>query len=296
MRIAAILDDIERGGLLLPIFQRGYVWKKQQVKKLMQSLYKGFPVGSLLIWETVSENAKIRGDQNIPASGSIDLLLDGQQRVTSLYGVMRGKPPEFFEGDSRIFEHLHFHLRSQEFEFYSSTMALDPLWVNVTELFATGAAKIVQLSTSGAYSEGELAVFTERTMRIVSIGNIDIPDQRVTGADKNTEVVVEIFNEINSNGTKLSSGDLVLARISSMWPDAREEIGQRLLSWQTAGLAANHDLLLRCISAVLDGSYDHEELPKRTDSEIKNALTLTAQAINLLIRTSERISESVLTK
>ena len=214
MRISAILDDIDRGGLQLPIFQRGYVWREKQVKNLMKSLYRGFPVGSLLIWETLSENVAIRGGQGSSASGSIDLLLDGQQRVTSLYGVMRGRPPKFFEGNPTIFSGLCFHLREQEFEFHSaSKMTLDPLWVNVTELFEAGAAKIVQLATSGAYSQEELADFTERTMTISNIGNIDIPDQRVTGADKDTKVVVEIFNEINSNGTKLSSGDLVLGRV-----------------------------------------------------------------------------------
>ena len=61
MQVSAILDNIDRGGLSLPMFQRGYVWTRPQVKKLMQSLYRGYPVGGgLLIWETraLSETAE----------------------------------------------------------------------------------------------------------------------------------------------------------------------------------------------------------------------------------------------
>lgn len=288
MKISEILDNIETGALQLPVFQRGYVWKEKQVKKLMQSLYRGFPVGSLLIWGTLSENVAIRGGQN-SSSGPVNLLLDGQQRVTSLYGVIRGKPPQFFEGNDKIFTGLRFHLRKQEFEFYSpSKMALDPLWVDVTEFFTTGPAKIVELTTSGAYQPEELALFTERTMKIQSIKDIDIPDQRVTGEDKDTSVVVEIFNEINSNGTKLSSGDLVLARISSMWPDAREELRRCLEDWHKVGFAADYDTILRCIAAVADGSYSHDDLPNKSISEIKDKLSLTTVAINELLNTIEK--------
>ena len=72
-----------------------------------------------------------------------------------------------------------------------------------------------------------------------------------------------------------------------MWSDAREEMRRRLQKWQSVGLAADHDTLLRCISAVLDNSYNHENLPKKTISEIQGALSLTATAINILLNTTE---------
>ena len=146
---------------------------------------------------------------------------------------------------------------------------------------------IAKLARSGAYSLEETEEFIDRTTRINSIQGIDIPDQRVTGADKDTEVVVEIFNEINSNGTKLSSGDLVLARISSYWPDARDEMMRRLQQWKSLRLKVDHDTLLRCVAAVVDGSYNHEDLPKRTILEIQSALSLTATAINVLLDTTK---------
>ncbi len=96
MKIVDILNNVDNEALALPVFQRGYVWKRRQVKDLMNSLYRGYPVGSLLTWTTRVEQAEVRGDNQTGKSGAIDLLLDGQQRVTSLYGIVRGKPPVFF--------------------------------------------------------------------------------------------------------------------------------------------------------------------------------------------------------
>lgn len=92
MQIASILDSIDNGHMALPEFQRGYVWGREQVRGLFQSLYRGHPVGSLLVWATDASTATPRGHGKL-APGVVKLLLDGQQRITSLYGVIRGKPP-----------------------------------------------------------------------------------------------------------------------------------------------------------------------------------------------------------
>jgi len=90
MKIAEIISYINNGGYSLPEFQRGYVWNRDQVRELMRSLYSGYPVGSLLIWRTPIDPSIIRGDV-AKAEGYIELILDGQQRVTSLYGIITGK-------------------------------------------------------------------------------------------------------------------------------------------------------------------------------------------------------------
>ena len=98
MKIADILNNIDNKSLALPVFQRGYVWKRRQVKDLMNSLYHGYPVGALLTWTTRAELVPTRGNSQERNAAAIDLLLDGQQRITSLYGVMRGSPPIFLMG------------------------------------------------------------------------------------------------------------------------------------------------------------------------------------------------------
>ena len=139
MEINTILSQIDLGSMALPEYQRGYVWNRDQVRGLMQSLYRKYPVGSLLVWTTPTETAHARGESNL-TPGSVKLLLDGQQRITSLYGIIRGTPPPFFEGYPATFTGLYFHLEDEAFEFYMPTkMQNNPLWVNVAELMQLGS-------------------------------------------------------------------------------------------------------------------------------------------------------------
>ena len=94
MQISTILDHIDSGYMALPQFQRGYVWNRDQVRGLFNALYRRHPVGGLLVWVTESDSADFRGSGNL-APGMVKLLLDGQQRMTSLYQVtLRGKVVE----------------------------------------------------------------------------------------------------------------------------------------------------------------------------------------------------------
>lgn len=81
-KLSTILDQIDAGSMLLPEFQRGYVWNRDQVRGLMRSLYHGYPVGALLVWETEGSGQAVRGGAT--TAGPKQLLLDGQQRVTTL--------------------------------------------------------------------------------------------------------------------------------------------------------------------------------------------------------------------
>ena len=83
MKISTALDNIDYQHLTLPEFQRGYVWNRDQVRGLMQSLYRQHPVGTLLVWTTEIDPNHMRGDIG-STNGPITLLLDGQQRITFL--------------------------------------------------------------------------------------------------------------------------------------------------------------------------------------------------------------------
>ena len=105
MKISTILDHIDSGHMALPEFQRGYVWNRDQVRGLFDSMYRRHPVGGLLVWATEAKTADHRGDGAI-GTGIVKLLLDGQQRMTSIYGVVRGHPPNFFDGKPQTFTGL----------------------------------------------------------------------------------------------------------------------------------------------------------------------------------------------
>ncbi len=95
-----------------------------------------------MVWVTKTEGASTRGDGML-SPGSVKLLLDGQQRITSLYGIIRGKPPQFFEGNTQAFTGLYFNLEEGIFEFYAPLKMNDnPLWVSVSELMQKGAGKM----------------------------------------------------------------------------------------------------------------------------------------------------------
>jgi len=253
MKIGTILDQIDIGAIALPEFQRGYVWNRDQVRALMDSLYRRHPVGSLLVWVTNTDKATTRGD-NSPTPGTVKLLLDGQQRITSLYGIIRGKPPKFFDGNPQAFTGLYFHLEEEIFEFYSPKKMQDnPLWINVTELMQKGIGEFINRLMKYEELQPKISYYINRLTAIHSITDINLHIEEVTGEDKTVDVVVDIFNRVNSGGTKLSKGDLALAKICASWPEARDEMKKRLNKWAKAGFYFRLEWFLRVITSMITG-------------------------------------------
>ncbi len=275
MKISTILDHIDSGHIALPEFQRGYVWNRDQVRAFFDSLYRRHPVGGLLVWVTESNTAAHRGEAPV-AAGVVKLLLDGQQRVTSLYGVVRGEPPRFFDGNAQAFTGLQFNLGSETFSFYQPvTMKDDPVWIDVTRLMQGGTAGLgafaTQLSNDPA-TAGKVGEYIGRLSSLLSITDIELHEEHVTGADKSIDVIVDIFNRVNSGGTKLSKGDLALAKICAEWPEARDEMKTRLKKWTDAGYSFNLDWLLRSVNAVLTGEARFQFLHDKSSQDIRDAL------------------------
>ena len=283
MKISTILDHIDNGHMALPEFQRGYVWNRDQVRGLFDSLYRRHPVGGLLVWATESEGTHHRGDGRL-AAGVVKLLLDGQQRITSLYGVTRGRPPEFFDGNPKTFAGLYFHLADENFAFYQPMkMAVDPLWIDVSKLMAKGMAGIghyfTQLSALPQHA-AKMADFMGRLSYLLSITEIELHIDEVTGSDKSLDVVVDIFNRVNSGGTKLSKGDLALAKICADWPEARSEMKAQLQVWQKSGYDFELDWLLRSVNTVLTGEAKFSHLHDKGAEEIRGGLTRATKVID----------------
>lgn len=283
MKISTILDHIDSGHMALPEFQRGYVWNRDQIRGLFDSLYRRHPVGGLLVWVTESSTASHRGDGTL-AAGVVKLLLDGQQRMTSLYGVMRGRPPRFFDGNPQVFSGLRFHLEEQTFAFYQPVkMRDDPLWVDVTELMKKGTAGlgefVTRLSTQPELAP-RIGEYVARLSRLLGAADIDLHVEEVTGADKTLDVVVDIFNRVNSGGTKLSKGDLALAKICADWPEARDMMKTKLAEWTAAGYHFNLDWLLRSVNTVLTGEAKFQFLEGKTAEEVQNGLKRATKYID----------------
>jgi hypothetical protein len=282
-KLGSILDQIDSGTVLLPEFQRGYVWNRDQVRGLMRSLYLGYPVGGLLVWETEPTAGAVRGASD-GVDGVKQLLLDGQQRVTTLYGIARGKPPSFFEGDANAFSGLRFHLKDEVFEFYApAKMKDDPLWVDVTELFVEGLQPHIVRLNSDPEARSNFGMYMARLVTLHGLLEREFHSEKITGADKSVDTVVDIFNRVNSGGTKLSKGDLALAKVCADWPEARATLRNHLVHWTTAKYDLKLDWFLRNINAVATGKAPFAALEAVTTEKFQSALASSANYVGAFL-------------
>src|SRR5689334_2297689 len=283
-KLGTVLDQIDAGSMLLPEFQRGYVWNRDQVRGLMRSLYLGYPVGALLVWATEGATYATRGSLSTASAGPKHLLLDGQQRVTTLYGIVRGRAPSFFEGDPAVFSGLHFNVETESFQFYApSRMKNDPLWVDITKLFVEKPESRYGPLLDRADLREKLGDYLGRLSRLHSILERELHVEQITGEDKTVDVVVDIFNKVNSGGTKLSKGDLALARICAGWGDARPTMRRSLDGWHERGLRFTADWLLRNVNAAATGRAPFSALEDVGADDFQLALLDSLKNIDLVL-------------
>lgn len=236
-----------------------------------------------MVWVTKADTAPARGDGEL-APGVVKLLLDGQQRITSLYGIIRDKTPKFFQGDARSFNNLYFNLDEENFEFYAPMKMQDnPLWISVSEIMQIGAGESIKKIITIPEFQANLTDYINKLSGIDSIKNVDLHVEEVTGEDKTVDVVVDIFNRVNSSGTKLSKGDLALAKICASWPEARDEMLKRLSKWENAGFNFKLEWLLRCINTTLTGEALFSELENVDTPAFQNGLDHVEKLIDQLL-------------
>ena len=279
-KLAAILDQIDSGSVLLPEFQRGYVWNRDQVRGLMRSLYLGYPVGGLLTWETQADGSLVRGEATVTPALRV-LILDGQQRITSLYGITRGRPPAFFQGDEKAFSGLRFHVEDETFEFYApAKMRDDPRWIDVTSLYTRGLEHHIGALNAHPDTQPRIVSYMERLARLRQVLERDFHEEKITGEDKTVDVVVDIFNRVNSGGTKLSKGDLALAKKCAHWPEARAAMRTHLDWWEKEGFSFTLEWLLRNMTAVATGRAEFSSLDTVPVADFQQALEASARYVS----------------
>ncbi|MGY8690884.1 MAG: hypothetical protein ACKVHP_24495, partial [Verrucomicrobiales bacterium] len=125
--------------------------------------------------------------------------------------------------------------------------------------------------------------YVARLSRLLSILEIELHIEEVSGQDKTLDVVVDIFNRVNSGGTKLSKGDLALAKICADWPEARDAMKKQLGEWSDADYGFNLDWLLRSVNTVLTGEAKFQHLHDKTADEIQDGLKRACKHINTAV-------------
>ena len=223
-----LVTEIGRGAIGLPELQRPFVWPNAKIRDLFDSLYRGYPCGFLLLWETGAglKGIGTNGKDETPSLA----IVDGQQRLTSLYAVMTGA--EVIRADfSRERIRIAFDPLAERFEVANAATGQDRAFISdVAEVWKTGSNvfKVASdyLTSLGAVRE----LSSEETGKIQSaIGRLlnlaQHPfDALVLTTEAGVDTVAEVFVRINGQGAKLNQADFILTLMSVFWEDGRKDL------------------------------------------------------------------------
>lgn len=225
-----LVEDIEMGEIGLPDIQRPFVWDNSKVRDLFDSMYRGYPIGYLLFWEngytgehrTIGVNHK----QKVPRL----LIVDGQQRLTSLYAVIKGKPViDKHYRTTRI--RIAFNPLEEKFEVANPAIEKDMAWIaDISEMwnpststyaFTTGYLQRLRAKRQVTQDdEQRVAQAIDRLQKLM--------DYPLTALEVSSSVdedhVAEIFVRINSKGKTLNQGNFILTLMSVFWDEGRKEL------------------------------------------------------------------------
>lgn len=207
--VSQLIEDVHKGNIAIPELQRPFVWKSVKVRDLMDSLYKGYPVGYLITWQSVG--AHIKGGDT---AAHQHILIDGQQRVTALRAAIAGLPV-IDKRYKRIRITIAFNPVTEEFPTATPFIRKDPEWISdISEFFnATSTFRFVNdyFKDNPEADPGEVERNIERlaAIRNAQVGIISLADEL------DVETVSEIFIRINSKGVPLSSADFVMSKVAS---------------------------------------------------------------------------------
>ena len=252
LKVRELLDEIERGEVLLPEIQRSYVWKGPQVTRLLDSLYREYPTGQILLWDTtllpIRKPMEGVGGVSENMVGRPKIVLDGQQRLTSLYLAL---------GEANSAIKAYFNLETEQFQLYLRRLDADPLWVPVREIVRNELHDLQVLegiAKSGGPGIGDpkSRVYLDRLQALKKIGEYKYPIEIFRSDDY--EEATELFVRINSAGTRLRAAELVLAQLAMRLPGVIvETFEQAIDEYEELGYALDARFLIRALIAVGTG-------------------------------------------
>lgn len=249
--VSSLVEMVRLGELRLPEMQREYVWTAAKVRDLFDSLYRGYPSGVILVWEPSAEEDSVLDTRSFAVQASDRgrrslLLLDGQQRLTSLSAVLRGEPVQVksrkrpvellfnldhpdelasvMEADSEDADDeaelsIEEKLRRRAFIVGTNKLAVQKQWVKVSSIFRCDSS-IDILEDKGydiaALDRDARRKYTQRLDAVRAIRNYQYRVE-ILEKDKSYQEVTEIFVRVNSLGARLRSSDLALAQITATW-------------------------------------------------------------------------------
>lgn len=322
--VEELVGMIERGELRLPEMQRRYVWRSTRVRDLLDSLYRGYPSGVILLWDT---------DEKVPQQGfavsqqgnpylSTRLLLDGQQRLTSLSAVIRGEPV-YARGRKRPIDIL-FNLehpdqlavvtevnedadgngeeddidnndidasedelqrRFDKMTFLVATRKIEslPHWVKVTDVFQTDEdAPFLARAGIEKISDPLYTKYSQRLARLRGVRKY-IYRMDVLERSMSYDEVTEIFVRVNSLGAKLRGSDLALAQITAKWKTSLATFQAFQTKCAKEGFDLDLGLHLRNMIVFATGQSRFLTVGNLTVDQLKSAWKVSGEGMEFAI-------------
>jgi len=274
LSIRKVLEQVHGGQLRIPAFQRGFVWDADRVAYLMDSIHKGYPFGALILWRTKEQLKTERdlGPFTLPdreEAFPIDYVLDGQQRLTSIFGVFQTDITPNPDADTtwtQIYYDFEAEKDLQESQFYAllDDQVDSGRHFPISTFFDVTAYRV---ATQGLPAErlDEIdhvqAIFKEAT----------IPVQMLETDDRAKVAIV--FERVNRLGVELDIFQLLSAWTWSEEFDLQEQfadLAEELKPFGFAAIGEDSNLLLRCCSAVIGGDASSSGLLKLNGAEVRD--------------------------
>lgn len=315
-----LVDKVLRNEIRLPEMQRGYVWKSTQVRDLIDSLYRGYPAGNILMWETSEKDMPDTRDfavaqKDIKHSAYL-LLLDGQQRVTSLSRLLQGKTfnvrgqggklkeidilfnmdhPDSLtnvdieedeeEGqDSAADENIGLaKMKDLTFMVANNRMRSEPNWVSVKDIFKTGNnTEFLKRAGITSFDDPNFDKFSKRLDKVRDIEKYEF---HLITLDRKLsyEEVTEIFVRVNSLGTKLRGSDLALAQITAKWHGSLKLFEDFQAECENNGWDVSIGLIVRTLIAMITDQAKFNTLSSISKEKLENGWIKTKRAINFAL-------------
>ena len=239
--LISLVEDIALGKIGLPDIQRPFVWPNKNVRNLFDSLYRGYPAGYLLFWETGADStARTIGQGSHHAAPSL-AIVDGQQRLTSLFAVVKGR--EVLRADfKRERIRIAFNPLVETFEVTDASILKDKayipdisvLWAPGASLFKIAGAYVDDLSSVRALTDDEKERAQEAIGRLHALTSYAFTALTLNASVK-PEEVAEVFVRINGEGKKLNQSDFIMTLMSVFWDKGRAELEDFAQSAAVAG-------------------------------------------------------------
>ncbi len=228
--LGALIKFISLGEIGLPDIQRPFVWLNAKVRDLFDSMYKGYPVGYLLFWQnTLADAARFIGTDKKQKPPRL-VIVDGQQRLTSLYAVVKNIPVvrENFES-----EHIKiaFNPLEEKFEVADAAICRDKSFIPDISILWNPDIKITRiireylenLRTGREITESEESAVEDRILKLQGLMSFPFTALELA-SDIGEEAVSDVFVRINSKGTPLNQADFILTLMSVFWDEGRAEL------------------------------------------------------------------------